>query len=104
MERTGGVLQAIRQMGKQLYYFLSRCQKTYGVSQYDKNSAYIMSFRNMWNEGEFQLFEKLTTELIKGEGKYKHGKLKTWKDCVNINFHDQDVPHNATAVLKIDSA
>ena len=48
----------------------------HGVSQYD-NSAYTMSFnisevtqwvlhyRNIWNEVESQLFEKLTTEPIK---------------------------------------
>ena len=36
-----------------------------------------------------------------------HGKLKTWKDHINTNFHGQDVPYNmycdATVVLKIDS-
>ena len=49
----------------------------YGVSQYDKNSDYTISFnvsdvsewvlqyRNIWNEVESQLFEKLTIELIK---------------------------------------
>ena len=62
---------------------------SYGVSQYDKNSAYTMSFnvseakkwasqyRKIWDEVESQLFEKLATEPIKGEGKYIHGKLKT---------------------------
>ena len=61
---------------------------SYGVSQYDKNSAYTLSFnvsevsewvlqyRNIPNEEESQLFEKLTTEPIKGEGKYMHGMLK----------------------------
>ena len=54
---------------------------SYGVSQYDKNSAYTMSFnvseatewvlqyRNIWNGVESQLFEKLATGPIKGEGK-----------------------------------
>ena len=58
---------------------------SYGVSQYDKNSAYTMSFnvseekewvsqyKKIWNEVESQLFEKLATEPIKGEGKYVHG-------------------------------
>ena len=36
-----------------------------------------------------------------------HGKLKTWKECVNMNFHGHDIPYNmycnATVVLKIDS-
>ena len=92
---------------------------SYGVSQYDKNSAYSMSFnvseapewvlqyRNIWNEVESQLFEKLATGPIKGEGKYVHGKLKMWKERIKTNFHGQDVPYdiccNATAVLKIDS-
>ena len=91
---------------------------SYGVSQYDKNSAYTMSFnvseekewvsqyKKIWNEVESQLFEKLATEPIKG--KYIRGKLKTWKESIKTNFHGQDVPYdmycNATAaVLKIDS-
>ena len=92
---------------------------SYGVSQYDKNSAYTMSFnifeakewvsqyKNIWNEVESQLFDKLATEPIKGEGKHVHGKLKMWKECIKTNFYDQDVPYdmycNATAVLKIGS-
>ena len=59
---------------------------SYGVSQYDKNSAYTMSFnvseekewvsqyKKIWNEVESQLFEKLATEQIKGEGRYVYGK------------------------------
>ena len=61
----------------------------------------------MRNEVELQLFEKLTTEPIKGESKYMHGKLKMWKEHIKTNFHSQDVPYdmycNATAVLKINS-
>ena len=92
---------------------------SYGVSQYDKNSAYTMSFnvseekewvsqyKKIWNEVESQLFEKMATGPIKGEGKYVYGKLKTWKERIKTNFHGQDVPYdmycNATAVLKIDS-
>ena len=75
------------------------CQK------YDKNSDYTMSFnvseaqewvlryRNIWNEVESQLFEKLTTEPIKGEGKYMHGKLKKWKERIKRNFNGHDVPY-----------
>ena len=60
---------------------------SYGVLQYDKYSAYTMSFnvfeekewasqyRKIWNKVELQLFEKLAIELIKG--KYVYGKLKT---------------------------
>ena len=89
----------------------------YGVSQYDKISAYTMSFNvfeeseqvfqchKNWNEVESQLFEKLAAEPIKGEGKYVHGKLKMWKERIRTRFHGQDVPYdkycNATAVLKI---
>ena len=92
---------------------------SYDVSQYDKNSFYTMSFniseaaewflqyRKIWNEVESQLFEKLATGPIKGEGKYVHGKLKIWKDRIKTNFHGQDVSYdmycNATAVLKINS-
>ena len=51
----------------------------HGVSEYDKNSAYTISFnvseekewtsqyKKIWNEVESQLFEKLATEPIKRE-------------------------------------
>ena len=70
---------------------------SYGVSQYDKNSAYTISFnvseekewmsqyKNIWNEVESQLFEKLSTEPIKREGRYINGKLKTWKERTKTN-------------------
>ena len=90
---------------------------TYGVSQYDKNSAYTISFnfsegkewmsqyKKIWNEVESQLFEKLATEPIKGNN--VRGKLKTWKKEIRKIFHGQIVPYdmhcNAAAVLKIDS-
>ena len=90
---------------------------SYGVSQYDKNSAYTLSFnvseekewtsqyKNIWDEVELQLFEKLATEPIKRGGRYVYGKLKAWKERIKTNFHGQDVPHNmycnATAVLKM---
>ena len=90
---------------------------SYGVSQYDKNSAYTMScnvsvekewvsqYKKVWDEVESQLFEKLATEPIKG--KYVRGKLKTWKKDIKTNFHGRIVPYdtycNATAVSKIDS-
>ena len=101
--------------------FIKTPKKTfsYGVSQYDKNSAYTMSFnvseakewvsqyKKIWNEVESQLFEKMATEPIKREGSYVNGKLKTWKERIKTNFHGQDVPYdmhcNAAAVLKIDS-
>ena len=74
---------------------------SYGVLQYDKNSAYKMSFnvseanervlqyKKIWNDVESQLFEKLTTEPIKD--KYVHGKLKMWKEYIKTNFHGQYV-------------
>ena len=92
---------------------------SYGMSQYDKNSAYTMSFnfseekawktqyKKTWNEVESHLFEKLATELIKREGTYVNGKLKTWKERIKTNSLGQDISYNmhcnATAVLKIDS-
>ena len=67
----------------------------------------MLQYRNIWKEVESQLFEKLATRPIKEEGKYTHGKLKTWKDRIKTNVHDQDVPYdmscNTTAVLKIES-
>ena len=65
---------------------------SYGVSQYDKRSAYTMSFNvseekawknhyeKIWNEVESKLFERMATEPIKAESRYIHGKLKTHKD------------------------
>ena len=62
---------------------------SYGVSQYDRNSACTMSFniskekewtsqyKKIWNEVGSQLFEKLATETIKDNN--VRGKLKTWK-------------------------
>ena len=55
---------------------------SYGVSQYDKNSAYTMSFnvseakewvsqyKKIWNEIKSQSFEKMATEPTKTEGRY----------------------------------
>ena len=79
---------------------------SYGVSQYDKNSAYTMSFnvskekewisqyKKIWIEVESQLFEKLATEPIKG--KYVHGKLKAWKESIKIIFM---VTFHATCIV-----
>ena len=67
---------------------------------------WMLHYLNIWNKAELQLCEKLTTKLLKGEGKYIHGKLKTWKDRIKMNFHGQDGPCdmycNATAVLNVD--
>ena len=56
---------------------------------------------------ESQLFEKMTTGPIEGEGKQVHGKLKMWKKRIKTTFHGQYIPYdmycNATAALKIDS-
>ena len=79
---------------------------SYGVSQYNKNSTYTMSFsvseekewvpqyKKIWNEVESQLFGKLATEPIKVEGKDVHGKLKMWKERIKTNFHGPDVPYD----------
>ena len=62
---------------------------SYAVSQYDKNSAYTMSFNvseekasktqyeEIWNEVKSQLFEKMATEPIKRDGRCVNGKLMT---------------------------
>ena len=47
---------------------------------------WVLKYTTIWKEVESQLFEKLTTEPIKGEGKYMHGKLKTWKERIMTNF------------------
>ena len=68
---------------------------------------WVSQYKKIWNEIESQLFEKLATEWIKGEGKYVHGKLKMSKQRIKTNFNGQDVPYdmycNETAVLQIDS-
>ena len=65
----------------------------------------MLHYRHIWNEAQSQLFEKLTTEPKKGEDEYMHGKLKTWKQRIKRNFHNQDIPYdtyfNAIEVLKI---
>ena len=69
--------------------------------------GWVSQYKKIWNEVESQLFEKLVTEPIKGEDKYVHCKLKTWKEGIKTNFRGQvvscDMYCNATAVLKIDS-
>ena len=86
------------------------CHNTIKTLPIQRHSMFLREwmsqYKNIWNGVESQLFEKLATEPIKREGKYVHGNLKTWKECVKSNFHSQDVPHDmycsATAVLKID--
>ena len=50
---------------------------------------------------------KLTTQPVEKKGRYMHGKLKTWKECIKTNFHGQDVSYDmfckAAAILKIYS-
>ena len=41
---------------------------------------WVSHYKKIWNEVEPQLFEKLSTESIKGGGKYVHGKLKMLKE------------------------
>ena len=52
---------------------------------------WVPQYKKIWNEVDSQLFQKLATEPIKGEGKYVHGKLKTWKERIKTNFYGQDV-------------
>ena len=91
-------------------YLVMVCHNTIKTLPIQRHSMFLREwmsqYKNIWNGVESQLFEKLATEPIKREGKYVHGNLKTWKECVKSNFHGQDVPHDmycsATAVLKID--
>ena len=66
---------------------------------------WVTQYKMICNEVDLQLFEKLTTEPIKG--KYVHGKLKMWKERIKTDFRGRDVPYdmycNATALLRIDS-
>ena len=93
---------------------------SYGVTQYDKNAAYTMSFnvgdeenmgwldryQGIWKEVESQLFESLSKEPVQDD-KYLRSKLKTWKEKIKTNFHGKEVPHDtyctATGVLTISS-
>ena len=77
-------------------------QFSHGVSQYNKNSAYTMSFnvsqekewmsqyKKIWNEVGSKLFVTLATELIKRNN--IRCKLKTWKKDTKTNFHGQVRP------------
>ena len=65
-----------------LFIKTTRNTFSHGVSQYDKNSAYTMSFnvsedkgwvsqyKKIWNETESQLFENVVTEPVKRKGRY----------------------------------
>ena len=66
---------------------------------------WVSQYKKIWNEVESQLFERMATEPIKGEGRYGHSKLKMWKECIKTNFHCQDVPYDiyCNAVLKFVS-
>ena len=46
----------------------------------------MFQYKKRWDEVESQLFKKMATDPIKGEGKYGHGKLKTWKERIKTNF------------------
>ena len=52
----------------------------------------MLQYINIWNEVEFQLYEKLTIKPIKGEGKihaWLTENVKKKKNIMDI-FHDQD--------------
>ena len=72
-----------------------------------EEKEWVSKYKQIWDEVESQIFEKMVTEPIKGEDRYVHDKLKTWKERIKTIFHGQDVPYdmccNATTVLKIDS-
>ena len=65
----------------------------------------MSQYKKIWNGIESQLFGKQATGPIKG--KYIHGKLKMWKECIKTNFHGHDFLYDmychTAVVLKIDS-
>lgn len=56
---------------------------------------WVLHYRSIWKEIELQLYEKMTTELIKREGKYMYGKLEMRKEHVKMNFHGQEVTYTS---------
>ena len=54
----------------------------------------LPKYRNISNEVQSQVFDWLTTEAIKEEGKNIHVELKTWKECIKRNFYGHDVPYD----------
>ena len=49
------------------------------VFNVSETAEWVQQHKNVWNEVQLQLFEKLATDPIKGEDKYMDGKLKMWE-------------------------
>lgn len=76
---------------------------SYGVFQYNRNSAYTMPckvsqlpgsllhYRNIWVEVQLQLREKRTTDPIRREGKYMHSFLEMQEEQIKTNSQHQNV-------------
>ena len=47
------------------------------------------------------LKRNLIRNPIKGEGKYMHSKIKTWKERIKTNFRDQDVLYDMYCKAKV---
>ena len=66
----------------------------------------VLHYRNIRNVVEVQLRENLSKESIKGEGKFKNGKLKKSKERINTNLCGQhilcSIYCNTTAILKFE--
>lgn len=66
----------------------------------------MLHYRNFQNGVEVQLQENVLKECIKGEGKFKNRKLKTWKERIKTNFCGQNILCNiycnTKAILKFD--
>ena len=86
IEKTVGISQAIKQMGKKSYRCLSRHQRTYlalMISIWQKLSLYTV-IQCFWRPRvvfrlSSLLFERMTKNPIKGEGKHMHGNWKRGK-------------------------
>ena len=52
-----------------------------------EEKGWVSQYKKIWNEIESQLFEKISTEPTKKEGRYVNGKLKTWKERIRTDFH-----------------
>ena len=69
-----------------------------------KIKEWVLHYRNIRNEVESQLGEKLKTKSINGEARYMHGKLK---ERIKTNVNGQgvlyDIYCNTTEFLNVTS-
>ena len=83
---------------------------TKGVTQYDENSKYSMSFlledhldwktkyNLIWSKIEKEIGKSLTVDPIKNEC-FLNGKIRSYKDEILTNFHKQEVPYDVSCQI-----